>query len=83
MPNGAHGDHPLTDILDHKLPVYGAEADELIRKISSLCSWRELDEWWEREIGWSKDQTLALRKAQTRYEELSKRAREGGWETPR
>jgi len=81
MANGSHGDHPLTDILYHKLPVYGAEADELIRKISGLCSRRELDEWWEREIGWSKDQALALHKAQTRYEELAKRAQDSGWET--
>jgi hypothetical protein len=32
MPNGKPGDHPLTDILVHKLKVYGREADDLIRK---------------------------------------------------
>jgi hypothetical protein len=80
MPNGAHGDHPLTDILRHKLPVYGEEADELIRKIAGLCSQQELDEWWGREIAWSDDRALALRKAHARYEELAKRARDSGWE---
>ena len=81
--NGKPGDHPLTDILSHKIEVYGREADELIRKIGDLCSRRELDEWWEREIGWSQDNELALRKARARHDELLTRAREGGWETPR
>jgi len=81
MPNGKPGDHPLTDIFLHKLEVYGREADDLIQKIGQLCSERELDEWWEHEIGWSNDRGLALRKARVRYEELLKRAQENGWET--
>ena len=79
--NGKPHDHPLTDILTHKIDVYGQEADELIRKIAALCSRRELDEWWEREIGWSDDRALALRKARARFDELATRARESGWET--
>ena len=81
MANGKPHDHPLTDIVVHNLEVYGPEADDLVRKIGELSSRRELDEWWEREIGWSADREMALRKAQTRYEELLKRARDGGWET--
>jgi hypothetical protein len=81
MPNGKPGDHPLTDILAHRMHVYGDEADDLIRKIADLCSDRELDEWWEREIGWSDDPALALQKARAQYERLLARAREGGWET--
>ncbi len=80
MPNGKPGDHPLTDLFVHKAEVYGPEADALIRKLAALCSQRELDEWWEKEIGWSDDRDLALRKARLRYEELLKRAQEGGWE---
>jgi hypothetical protein len=79
--NGKPGDHPLTDIFIHKLEIYGREADELIRKIGELCSRRQMDEWWEREIGWSDDRALALRKARERYEGLAKRARASGWET--
>jgi hypothetical protein len=55
MPNGKPGDHTLTDILVHKRNVYGQEADDLVRKIAELSSGRELDEWWEREVGWSPD----------------------------
>jgi hypothetical protein len=78
--NGKQGDHPLTDILGYKIEVYGAETDDLIRKIARLCSQRELDTWWEREVHWSQDRDLVLRKARACYEELLKRARESGWE---
>ena len=80
MPNGKPGDHPLTDIFVHKAEVYGREADDLIRKIAALSNRNELDQWWEKEIGWTNDRALVLRKAQTRYAELSRRAREGGSE---
>ena len=81
MPNGNRGDYPLTDILIHGAEVYGAEADELIRKIADLSSRRELDEWWEREIGWKPEPGSVLCKVQARYAELLKRAQESGWET--
>jgi hypothetical protein len=81
MPNGKPGDHPLTDILVHKMKVYGQEADDLIRRIAELSSRRELDEWWDREVGWSPDKDLVLRKARTRFDELLRRAKQSGWET--
>jgi hypothetical protein len=81
MPNGKHGEHPLTDILVHRVGVYGQEADGLIRKIAQLCSRKELDEWWEREIGWSPDHDSVAHKARMRFEELLLRAKQSGWET--
>lgn len=36
MPNGKPGDHPLTDLLVHRIPVFGSEADSLIREICQL-----------------------------------------------
>ena len=83
MPNGKPGDHPLTDILVHKIKVYGREADEVIREIAKLCSFQELDEWWQREIGWSPERRSIVSKARTRLEELRQRAKQGGWETKR
>lgn len=80
MPNGTAGDPPLTDILFHKVEVYGREADETIRKISELCSRRELEEWWDREITWSSDTHLVLAKSKSRLAELLRRAKESGWE---
>ena len=84
MPNGKPGDHPLTDILVHKLKVYGDEPDDLIRKIAELCSRQELNEWWEREIGWSEREIgwsseghSVTRKARVRFDELLLRAKQG------
>jgi hypothetical protein len=81
MPNGKHGDHPLTDIFHWKIEVYSKEADELIRKIKSLSSDRELDQWWDKEIGWNCDPKTALQKAKDQYAKLMQRAKESGWET--
>ena len=81
MANGKPGDHPLTDLLQWKHEVYGSETDELIRKISSLSSNRELDEWWEKEIGWECNPKKALKKAKIFNEALQKKAKESGWES--
>ena len=69
-----------TDILFYNREVYGQEADTLVRKIRELCSERELYEWWDKEIHWSGDRTLVLCKAQIYFKELSRRAKESGWE---
>ncbi len=48
MPNGKHGDHPLTDLLVHGLDVYSPEADALIRDIArfvALERLRALHDW--------------------------------------
>ena len=34
--NGTPGDHPVSDILDHDLPVFSPKADDLIRRIAQL-----------------------------------------------
>jgi hypothetical protein len=80
MANGKPGDHPLTNIVLHNLDVYGGGADELIRRIAELCSRRELDEWWNREVGSSPDTNLIIAKARSRLDELLDRAKQGGWE---
>lgn len=78
--NGKSGDHPLTDILHHGAEVYGRAADELIRQIHALSSQRELNEWWECEIGWSGGPETALEKARAFHAHLVQRAKESGWE---
>jgi hypothetical protein len=72
--------HPLHDIFNWKLPVYGDEADELIRKIGALSSGQETIEWWEKKIGWVAAPEEALFQAKIRYEDVLKKARESGWE---
>jgi hypothetical protein len=34
--NGKHGDHPITDILVHALPVYSPAIDALVREVAGL-----------------------------------------------
>ncbi|NBV25410.1 MAG: hypothetical protein EBS05_26285 [Proteobacteria bacterium] len=80
MESEVAGGDPLTDILLRRVKVFGAETDNLIRKIKDLCCHSELQEWWTQEIGASKDRALVLRKARTKYDELVKRARANGWE---
>jgi hypothetical protein len=79
---GGPGGHPLTDITIWTRPVYSDGTDELIRKIGRLCSWRELNEWWDKEIGWQASLSLATQKAVARYSEVVERARQNGWEMP-
>ena len=75
MPNGKPGDHPLTDIFKHRIEAYGAEADELIRKIQELSGSDALREWWEREIAFVRDNDEVLRRARAEYDELLKRSK--------
>jgi hypothetical protein len=83
MPNGKPGDYPLTDILIHKLTVFGKDADDLIRKIADLSSSSELNSWWQSEIGSSPDRELIMSKGRLRLAELQQRANQSGWETQR
>lgn len=80
MANGKAHDHPLTDILFLNLEVYGREEDALVRKIAALSSSRELDTWWESEIGWQPDHATILPKTRARLAFLEARAKESGWE---
>jgi hypothetical protein len=73
----------VLNFVSDQVKVYGEETDDLIRKIAELCSRRELDEWWEGEIGWSPDPHSVVSKARVRLDELSQRAKESGWQTKR
>ncbi len=75
MPNGKPGDHPLTDLLVHGLEVYGKEVDDLILEISQLLSRRELDDWWEKEIGWGSEPDRLAREAEKKLSQLKVRTK--------
>ena len=38
MPNGKPGDHPLTDIVKHRLPMFGDEIDDKVRRLDGMAS---------------------------------------------
>jgi hypothetical protein len=45
MGNGRPGDHPMTDILNHRIRTFSERADELIRQIAQLVPYREIDDY--------------------------------------
>ena len=44
MPNGKPGDHPVTDILDYGLKVYGEPLDGLVKEVADLARTRAFDD---------------------------------------
>ncbi len=44
MGNGRPHDHPLTDILNHRILTFSETADELIRQIASIVPPKEIDQ---------------------------------------
>jgi hypothetical protein len=78
MANGRPGDHPINDILDHRLPVYSPEADELVRRIARLVPryrmW-DLIDWYHAPPLPELTRVLAVKLAA-----LEAAAREDGWE---
>lgn len=92
VPNGKPGDHPLTDLLHWKSPVFGDPVDNLLREIVKLggesvldrSPWRErLWDLWPR---WSRDEAkdveiAALVEPLTQLRDrLKTEAIERGWE---
>jgi hypothetical protein len=40
MPNGKPGDHPFTDIIYYRRPVYSPDIDDLVRELAKLSDTR-------------------------------------------
>jgi hypothetical protein len=79
MPNGKPGDHPLTDIIVHKIETYGPDADDYIRGINDFSSRHELYSWWEQEIKNETDRQVIFQKAREHFQELMMRSQASGW----
>jgi len=45
--NGKLHDHPITEVLDHRVPVFSPAIDELVRKISEYVSNHRLYELFD------------------------------------
>jgi len=80
MAAGGPGDHPLSDVINYDIEVYGKEADALLKKLEPLMSRRELWKWWEKEIGWECNSENALNKIKEQFTVAESRARNSGWE---
>jgi hypothetical protein len=83
MASGARGDHPLTDITLHGLPVYSPEVDALVREIVALATDREQRELADFLLAGPRGRGAAAwlePRLTERRDRLRDRARERGWE---
>lgn len=78
MPNGKHGDHPLTDILIHKITVFSPNIDKLIVEIAKFVPTYKLTEMFN----WFSPPPLSEFEKQLKetLDKLKKDAKEKGWE---
>lgn len=76
--NGKPGDHPINDLLDHRLPVFSETIDELVRRIADYISRERLHDLFD----WFSPPPKREFEAQLRSKlaELEAGARARGWE---
>ena len=77
--NGKPGDNPVNDILDHGLPVYSPEIDEMIRQIAKHVPRYRLDDMFDWFAPPSPPEFRQL--LQHKLEDLRRDAKDRGWET--
>ena len=80
MVSGGPNDHPISDILVYSIPTYGLVADAEFRELSTFLSERELNEFWELELGWKCDPTKAATAIEAKLSWALERARKRGWD---
>ena len=79
--NGKPGDHPITDIVRHRIARYGDPLDSQIRQLGELMSYDRLCDWFQQH--WSKPPEQLEPIVAAKLEEMRRAAREGGWENVR
>ena len=81
MANGKPGDHPINDILDHRLPVFSEAIDDLVRQVAEYFPRERL---WDL-FPWFSPPPLPEFEAQLRAKlaEFESEAKERGWEPKR
>ena len=77
--NGKHGDHPITDIVIHRIAVYGDPLDSQLRELGGLMSYHRLCEWFEKHWSASREQLEPI--VSDKLDEMRRTARDSGWET--
>ena len=78
MPNGKPGDNPITDLMIHRIAVFGEPLDTQLRQLGELMSYKRLCEWYQSHWTTPADQLQPIVSA--KLEELRRDARERGWE---
>ena len=76
--NGKPGDHPITDIVRHRIARYGDPLDAEIRQLGELMSYHRLCDWLEQH--WSKPPEQLQAIVSAKLADMRRTAREGDWE---
>ena len=76
--NGKPGDHPLTDILNHKINLFSPAVSALMREIVAFGGKKELEE----KIDWFSPPPLEVLEAKLKEtrDRLREEAEDSGWE---
>jgi hypothetical protein len=78
MPNGKPGDNPITDLMIHRIAVFGEPLDTQLRQLGELMSYHRLCDWFEQHWSSSPEQLQPI--VTEKLDEMRRTAREGGWE---
>jgi hypothetical protein len=62
MGNGRPHDHPISDILYHRIPTFSETADDLIRRIAAIVTPQRIDEY----VNWQNPPPIAVFEAELR-----------------
>ena len=76
--NGKPGDHPITDLMVHRIAVFGEPLDGQLRELGQLMSYQRLCDWFQQH--WSLPPQELQPLVTAKLEELRRDARERGWE---
>ena len=76
--NGKPGDHPITDILDYRLSVFGESTDSRIRELARFMDYHRLCDWFD-DLRGRENQDVAS-EVEKKLATVKKDAKERGWE---
>jgi hypothetical protein len=76
--NGKPGDHPITDIMVHRIRLFGEPLDTQLRQMGKLMFYDRLCDWFEQH--WSKSAEEIQPIVAAKLQELQEDARKRGWE---
>jgi hypothetical protein len=76
--NGNPGDHPITDLMVHRMVVFGEPLDTQLRQLGELMSYEPLCDWFQPHWATPPDKLRPLVAA--KLAEMQRDAKERGWE---
>jgi hypothetical protein len=76
--NGKPGDHPITDLMIHRVALFGEPLDTQLRQLGELMSYDRLCDWYQHH--WSTPAHELQPLVAAKLEKLRRDAQERGWD---